>query len=108
MTLSSVDEVFRRMPEVFSPTAAQGLDAVFQFDIKGEGGGAWNVTIRDGACAVEQGTHDDPRVTISMSDENWISLVNRQLNAVTAFMTGKIKVKGDLMLAQRIGDLFPF
>jgi len=108
MALSSVNEVFQRMPEVFSATAAQGLDAVFQFDIQGEGGGAWNVTVRDGACVVEEGMHDAPRVTITMKAENWLALVNRQLNGVQAFMTGKLKVGGDLMLAQRIYELFPF
>jgi len=108
MALSSVTEVFQRMPEVFSATAAKGLDAVFQFDIQGEGGGAWNVTVRDGACAVDEGTHNDPRVTITMNAENWLALVNRQLNGVQAFMTGKLKVSGDLMLAQRIYEIFPF
>ncbi len=108
MAFTNVHDVFRRMPEVFSSTAAPGLDAVFQFDIHGDGGGEWNVTVRDGACAVEQGTHDAPRVTITMSDENWLALVNRRLNGIQAFMTGKLKVEGDLMLAQRIYELFPF
>jgi putative sterol carrier protein len=96
------------MPTVFNPGAAQGLDAVFQFDIQGEEGGAWHVTVREGACAVGEGVHDSPRVTITMSAEDWLALVNRRLNGVQAFMTGKLKVKGDLMLAQRVYDIFPF
>jgi putative sterol carrier protein len=108
MAFSSTSDVFSRMPEVFNPHSAKGLDAVFQFHIKGEDGGAWNVSVKDGVCSVEGGTHETPNVTISMSSKDWIALVNRRLNAVQAFMTGKLKVKGDLMLAQRIYDLFPF
>ncbi|MFO7783679.1 MAG: SCP2 sterol-binding domain-containing protein [Thermodesulfobacteriota bacterium] len=108
MAFSSTHDVFSRMPEVFNPNSAKGLDAVFQFNIEGEDGGTWNVTVQEDSCSVEQGTHDSPRVTITMSAEDWLALVNRRLNAVQAFMTGKLKVKGDLMLAQRIYDLFPF
>ncbi len=108
MAFSSVLDVFTRMPEVFDARAAEGLDAVFQFDIQGEGGGAWHAVVQEGACTVQPGVHDAPRVTIAMSADNWLALVNRRLNGVQAFMTGKLKVKGDLMLAQRIYDLFPF
>jgi putative sterol carrier protein len=41
-----------------------------------------------------------------MSDKNWIGLCKGELNAVMAFMTGKLKAKGDLMLAQRMTKLF--
>lgn len=108
MAFSSVPDVFTRMPEVFDARAAEGLNAVFQFDIRGDGGGAWHVAVQEGACSVHPGVHDNPRVTIAMSADNWLALVNRRLNGVQAFMTGKLKVKGDLMLAQRIYDLFPF
>ncbi len=108
MAFSSVQDVFSKMPEVFNPHSAQGVDAVFQFDIQGEGGGSWNVTVRDGACTLEEGRHENPQTTIVMSGEDWLALVNRQLNGVQAFMTGKLKVEGDLMLAQRIYDIFPF
>ncbi|MCF8062341.1 MAG: SCP2 sterol-binding domain-containing protein [Deltaproteobacteria bacterium] len=108
MAFSNAHDVFSRMPELFNAGAARGLDAVFQFDIHGEEGGEWHVTVRDDACSVSEGTHDSPRVTIAMSAENWLALVNRRLNGVQAFMTGKLKVSGDLMLAQRIYDIFPF
>jgi putative sterol carrier protein len=43
-----------------------------------------------------------------MSCETWLSIVNRELNAMQAFMGGQLKVSGDIMLAQRIPELFPF
>ncbi len=107
MAFISVKEVFEKMPQAFSPAQAKGLDVVFQFNISGAQGGDWYATIKDGTCTVTQGTHPSPTVTLSMSDETWLGMVNKETSGVKAFMTGKLKVKGDIMLAQRIYDLFP-
>lgn len=107
MALESVQEVFTKMPEVFNVNEAQGLDAVFQFDITGEGAGQWHVVIKEGACQVSVGTHDSPSVTLTMSGETWLGIVNKQLNGMQAFMSGQLKASGDIMLAQRIEQLFP-
>jgi len=106
MALTDVKEVFNKMPEAFNPSAGQGLDAVFQFDITGEGGGNWNITIKDGTCQVQEGTHDSPTVTLSMSAETWLGIVNKQLNGMQAFMSGQLQASGDIMLASRIEQLF--
>ncbi|MFP3927282.1 MAG: SCP2 sterol-binding domain-containing protein [Desulfobacteraceae bacterium] len=108
MSVAGVEEVFYRIPDAFDPERAKGLDAVFQFEITGEGGGSWHVVVQDGACRVERGTHSAPRVTLTMSAEDWLAMINRELNGMKAFMMGKLKVSGDLMLAQRIYDLFRF
>ena len=108
MALTNVKEVFTNMPEIFNSGAAQGLDVAFQFDITGEGGGSWNVGVKDGACQIREGSHEAPTVTLTMSCETWLAIVNRELNAMQAFMGGQLKVVGDIMLAQRIPELFPF
>lgn len=107
MALTDVKEVFNRMPEVFDPGAAQGVDAVFQFELTGEGGGNWHITIKDGACQVQEGSHDAPTVTLTMSAETWLKIVNKELNGMQAFMGGQLKATGDIMLAARIEQLFP-
>ena len=107
MAFTDVKEVFNNLPQVFNPEAAQGLDVVFQHEITGEGGGSWHVIIRDGACQVVEGTHDAPNVTLSMSAETWLAIVNKETNGMQAFMSGQLKATGDIMLAQRIGQLFP-
>ena len=108
MAVSNVKEVFTTMQGVFNPGAAQGLDAVFQFDISGEGGGSWNAVIKDSDCHIQEGTHEAPKVTLAMSCETWLSIVNGELNAIQAFAGGQLKVSGDIMLAQKIQELFPF
>lgn len=108
MAFSQVCEVFDKMPEFFNPTAAEGIDAVFQFHITGEGGGDWYLTVKEGNCQVNEGNHDEPTVTLTVSGEDWLAIVNRELGGVQAFMKGKLKVSGDLMLAQKIYNIFSF
>jgi putative sterol carrier protein len=108
MALSDVKEVFGKMSGVFNGASAQGLDAVFQFEISGDGGGNWSVAINDGTCVIDEGTHDAPTTTLTMSGETWLGMVNGDLNGMQAFMSGQLKVSGDIMLAQRIPELFPF
>jgi 3-hydroxybutyryl-CoA dehydratase len=107
MALTSVKEVFDKMPAVFNANAAQGLDAIFQYEITGENGGSWNVVVKDGACQVNEGVHASPSVTLTMSGDTWLGIVNKQTNGMQAFMTGKLKASGNIMLAQRIEQLFP-
>ncbi|MCJ7809542.1 MAG: SCP2 sterol-binding domain-containing protein [Desulfobulbaceae bacterium] len=108
MANTQVNDIFTKMPVVFNAAAAQGLDAVFQFEITGEGGGSWNVVVKDGACQVNEGSHETPSVTLNMSAETWVGMINKEVNGMQAFMTGQLKATGDIMLAQRIEQLFPF
>ncbi len=108
MAIMSVKEVFDKVPQAFDRDAAKGLDAVFQFDITGDDGGIWHVAVKDGACQVQQGKAASPKVTLTMASETWLGMVNRQINGIQAFMTGKLKLNGDMLLAQRIPDLFKF
>ena len=109
MVVTNVKEGFEKVTEFFNTTAAQGLDAVFQFDITGDEGGIWNVIVKDGACQVQEGTHDEPTVTLTMSAEAWLAImVNKELNPMQAFMSGQLRVSGDIKLAQRIPELFSF
>jgi 3-hydroxybutyryl-CoA dehydratase len=107
MALTSVSEVFEKMPEVFNEANAAGVDMIFQFNITGNEAGEWNVTVKDKTCAVEAGTHASPTVTLTMADVDWIAMCNGQLDGMSAFMSGKLKASGDIMAAQRIPSLFP-
>jgi len=107
MGFTNVKEVFEKMPTVFNPNSAKSLDKVFQFKITGAQAGDYYVVVKDGACEVNQGEHPSPNVTLTMSDETWLGMVNKEISGVKAFMSGKLKVQGDLMLAQRIYELFP-
>ncbi|WP_051184402.1 SCP2 sterol-binding domain-containing protein [Desulfatiglans anilini] len=107
MAFKHVREIFAKMPEAFDPNAAKGLDATIRFDITGSDGGQWSAVIRENTCTIEENLPSEPSVVLTMSDQTWIAMVNRELNGMQAFMTGKLRVKGNILLAQRIYELFP-
>src|SRR5438874_10245859 len=103
---SSCKQVFEQMPSRFRKDAAQGLNAVYQFDLSGEGGGKWQVAISDDKCEVKEGAHPSPNTTISMAAHDYLDMVNGKLNPQMAFMSGKLRISGDMGLALRIQSLF--
>jgi len=103
---ASVQEFFDCLEGQFKSDKAVGLNAVYQFVITGEDGGEWSAAIADGRCTVTPGEHDNPNITITCGDEDWLKIVNGQLDSQMAFMTGKLKVKGDMGLAMRLQSIF--
>lgn len=104
----TVKSVFDRITEAFQTDKAAGVDVVFQYSISGPGGGDWNVTVKDGRCDAAEGVHPSPTTTILMSAEDFLSLMQRKLNAMQAYTSGKLKIQGDLMKSQLIEKLFRF
>ena len=103
---TSCKEVFDNMASRLNKDAAKGLNAVYQFDLSGDGGGKWAVLINDEQCQVQSGAHASPNITISMAANDYLDLVNGKLNGQMAFMTGKLKVAGDMGLALKLQSLF--
>jgi putative sterol carrier protein len=91
-------ELLRMMPGALDPRAAAGTDAVIQYDISDP---TYQV-LKDGRLTVHDGRAEAPDLAVSISDENLVRLFRGELNPVTAFMTGKLKVQGDMGLAQNL------
>lgn len=90
----------------FDPAAARGVNAHFQVQITGEGGGIYTLKVADGAAEVLNSTVQNPTVSIEISAADWAALLNRELNATNAFMTGRLRVSGDMSMAMRFAQLF--
>ena len=104
----TIQDVFRLLPEAFQADKAEGVDIVFQYSISGDNGGEWYALIKDQTCEVTKGTHDSPTTTILMNEEDFVALIQKQLDPMQAYTTGKLKIKGDLMKSQLIEKLFKF
>ncbi|MBN1178525.1 MAG: SCP2 sterol-binding domain-containing protein [Anaerolineae bacterium] len=87
------------------PSKIEGITGVFLFDISGEGGGTWTVSIADGKIDVAEGRVGTPDLSVSMSAQDFVALSNGELNAVSAFMQGKIKIQGDMSMAMRLQSI---
>ena len=107
MAVASVKEYFDTLNQRFVASASKGLNAVFQFELSGDGGGSYNIAVNDGSMEVKEGTAATPSVTIKMAADDYLKLVNGQLNGTMAYMKGQMKVTGNLMLAQKMQAVFP-
>ena len=103
---TSCKQAFDMMPTRFNKEAAKGLNAIYQFDLSGDGGGKWAVTIKDETCSVKEGSADSPSITISMAAQDYLDMLSGKLNGQMAFMTGKLRIAGDMGLALRMQQLF--
>ncbi|MFO7172212.1 MAG: SCP2 sterol-binding domain-containing protein [Bacillota bacterium] len=105
--MSALGEIFAELQRRANanPERLQGLSAVYQFELTGEGGGTYHVRIADGQAAVVEGPAQDAGCTIQMEAADFQALVAGRLNPMTAFMTGKLKVRGDLSLAMKLQSL---
>lgn len=108
MKVSSVKELFEeRIPQKLQahPDVIEKIGAVFQFEVSGPEGGSWFVDLAKAGGAVGAGTSPDAKCVVSVKDSDLIALVNGSLGAGMAFMTGKIKIKGDYGLAMKLSQV---
>jgi putative sterol carrier protein len=104
--MTSINEIFDQMPQEFKADKAGNFDATVQFDLSGEEGGAWYVVIADGSAAAEKGSVDDPSAVIRMDASDFRDMMTGNLDPMNAFMTGKVKVEGDLNTVMKFQTLF--
>jgi putative sterol carrier protein len=104
--MANVKDVFDQMPSRFRADKAAGTNAVVQYDITGDGGGTWHAVIKDGTCTVKQGAGTSPSLTLTMTAQDWLDMVSGKQSGQMLFMTGKLKLKGDMGLAMKLGSLF--
>ena len=103
----TIAELFEAMPSQLNSAAAAGLNKTFQWNITGDEAGKWALKVANGTGEVIPGGVEKPDITFTISDQDWMAIVEGKLDAMNAFMTGKLKVAGDMMLAMRLQQLFP-
>ncbi|HYU73943.1 MAG TPA: SCP2 sterol-binding domain-containing protein [Ktedonobacteraceae bacterium] len=103
----TIAELFEQMPSVFNPAAAAGMNKTFQWNITGDEAGVWAFQVINGVGQLIPGGVEKPDVTFTISDKDWLAITEGKLDGMNAFMTGKLKVSGDMMLAMKLQNLFP-
>jgi putative sterol carrier protein len=101
--MPSVQEFFEGLPDRVTPDKIEGMNNTYVFEI--EGAGTWTVAIADGAIDVSEGA-GDADCTFSASEESFEKIVAGEQNPTTAYMTGKLKIKGDMGAAMKLQKLF--
>ncbi len=103
---TTIAQVMQEMPEAFLASKAGNVKAVVQFNLTGEGGGTYTVSIAEGKCTVNPGPATSPTATVTATAADYLAIARNELNAVSAFMAGKLKVSGDMGLMLKFLDWF--
>ena len=104
----TVKEIFeQRIPDGIKedPDKAKSINAIYQFKVTGDEGGDWYVDLTADPPNVAAGVNDDAKCTITVGDADFIDVVTGKLNAQMAFMSGKLKIAGDMSLAMKLGTV---
>jgi putative sterol carrier protein len=99
----SAKEFFDSLESRVDPAKTAGMNNSYLFDI--EGAGRWKVDVQDGNVSVTEDA-EDADVTITTSEETFEKITSGEQNATSAYMTGKLKVKGDMGAAMKLQKLF--
>jgi putative sterol carrier protein len=100
-------EIFGRMEQHYRPGSAQA--AVIHWRITGRPDGSedhWEVVVADGRCVASDQPSADPRVTLKLDGVEFLKLVTGNASGPMMFMSGKLKIEGDLMFATQIQGMF--
>ena len=101
--MATAQEFFEALPSRVTPDRIEGMENTYVFDI--EGAGVWTVAVADGAVTVSEGA-SDADCTFSASEETFEKIASGEQNATTAYMTGKLKIKGDMGAAMKLQKIF--
>jgi putative sterol carrier protein len=106
--MTSKDILETEIPAVLKskPELAKEINAVIHFNITGDQGGTWTLDLTKPDGWVSTGTEGTPKMTITCSNEDFVKIRQKQLNAQMAAMQGKLKFKPmDMGLAMKLGKL---
>ena len=104
-----LDQVFERMPERFRGDKASDLRAVVEWRVGDRPGGGhdrWQVVIENGSCRVIRDGDAEPTVSFTVGGVDFVKLVTGNASGPMLFTFGKLKIKGDLLLAARVQSFF--
>jgi putative sterol carrier protein len=104
-----LSEIFRRMEEHVDASKAQGVDAVMHWKITGgpdDSVDHYEAMIQNGTCKVTDQPTSSPRVTFTIGGVEFLKLVTGNVDGPKLFMTGGLKIDGNLMFAAQAAGLF--
>ncbi|MCP3161634.1 SCP2 sterol-binding domain-containing protein [Myxococcus qinghaiensis] len=106
--MTAKDIIETQIPEVLKekPELAKDINAIIHFDISGEGGGKWTLDLTKAEGWVTPGLEGASKMTILVSNEDFVKIREKKLNAQMAAMGGKLKFKPmDMGLAMKLAKL---
>ena len=106
-TERALEGIFAGMKESFRPERAGDQDAEITWVVVDDGEEhPWTLAIHGGACEARKGAAESPTVTLTTDLVTFVKMIAGQANGTQLFMSGKLKLSGDMMYAMKIESLF--
>ena len=106
--MSTPKEIFEeKIPAKLKANEAKmaGNTAVYEFNLTGDGGGVWTIDLSGPDKKVVAGSTGNAKCTVTVAATDFSDIIDGKLNPQMAFMTGKLKVAGDMGLALKLGSI---
>ena len=102
----TVDEILKEMPNRLDADRAEGINVIIAWSLTGAEPGDYTLTIADGTATIEPGISEDAAATLTVDSDDFKALQTGELNGMMAFMSGKIKIDGDMGSVMKIQGIF--
>ncbi len=90
------------LPQRFNPEKAKNIDIIVNVNISGNNGGKWTVIIRNQALKIAVGEHISPTISLAISEKDYMDVINGKLSGEKAFLSGKLKLNGNISEALKL------
>jgi putative sterol carrier protein len=106
MSVTAEQLFMEELPKLFKPDRAGSTKATVQFDLSGDQAGQYHVDIADGKLDSQKGPATNPDLTLTAAGDDLVKIFTGGLDPTAAFMSGKLKIKGNMALALKLQSLF--
>ncbi|PVF93241.1 putative peroxisomal protein POX18 [Serendipita vermifera] len=105
--LCAIADAFSTLSDAEKKAQINKVKGIFQFQIKNDEGKEenWTIDLKKEGAIYKGPAKPKADVTIILSDETFVQLADGKLDGQKAFMTGKLKTKGNMMLATKLGPV---
>ncbi|XP_058813525.1 hydroxysteroid dehydrogenase-like protein 2 isoform X2 [Topomyia yanbarensis] len=101
-----IEGLFQKIESLLSDEIVSKTRAIYEFNVKGEESGIWFADLKNGTGKVGKGKPPvDADATLTMDSKHFFDMFSGKLKPASAFMTGKLKIKGDLQKAMKLEKL---
>lgn len=102
---TQIKEFFAQLQSRINMDVAKGMNSTIQFNLTGDGGGTYHIVVKEGTVTVNEGAAASPNMTMTVSAPDYLDIQSGKLNGQMAFMSGKMKIAGDMGLAMKMQSL---
>lgn len=106
MSELTIESLMELLPQLFQPNRSEGVNTSINFDITGEGGGEWNVSIKNRQCVVSKGLAESPELGLKAKAQDILDIFTGRLDPKRALFFGCLKMTGSMKLALKLAEFF--